>query len=180
VLLCAAAHTPTDMAAVLFCARCGVYRMVRASREGTLGLGYDDHGRLTPPMHTPVLVPTLRRSLVALLKAPLGLWLVPHPPEWCHAGRDSLGHARECSLGRDGASLGARGRLGWKQAKLVAKDDDPHHTERLVPIRCVCKQLKVHEAMVFADGLHLYFLSKVGYGWMPQGTQREVMTPGDQ
>jgi hypothetical protein len=70
LLLCAAGRTPTEIAAVLFCSRSSVYRTVRASRAGTLGLEHDDQGRLVPPVRTTVLVPTLRRSLVALLKVP--------------------------------------------------------------------------------------------------------------
>jgi hypothetical protein len=70
VLLCAAGRTPTEIAAVLFCSRSSVYRTVRAYRAGTLGLEPDDDGRLRPPRRTTVLVPTLRRSLLALLKAP--------------------------------------------------------------------------------------------------------------
>ena len=32
--------------------------------------------------------------------------------------------------------------------------------------------------MVFADELDIHLLPKVGYAWMPQGSQLEVMTPG--
>jgi putative transposase len=32
--------------------------------------------------------------------------------------------------------------------------------------------------MVFADELDIHLLPKAGYAWMPQGTQLEVMTPG--
>jgi putative transposase len=70
VLLCAAGRHPTDIAAVLFCSRSSGYRAVRAYRAGTLGLEPDNDGQLRPPSRTSVLVPTLRRSLVALLKAP--------------------------------------------------------------------------------------------------------------
>ena len=70
LLLYAAGRTPTDIAAVLFCSRSSVYRTVRAYRAGTLGLKPDADGRLCPPGRTTVLVPTLRRSLLALLKAP--------------------------------------------------------------------------------------------------------------
>jgi hypothetical protein len=65
LLLCAAGHTPTDIAAVLCCSRSSVYRTVRAYRAGTLGLEPDEDGRLCPPVRTTVLVPTLRRSLLA-------------------------------------------------------------------------------------------------------------------
>ena len=68
--LCAARRTPTDIAAVLFCSRSSVYRTVRAYREGTLGWEHDGRGRLVPPLRTTVLLPTLRRSLRALLNAP--------------------------------------------------------------------------------------------------------------
>ena len=55
---------------VLFCSRSSVYRTVRAYREATLGLEHDAHGRLLPPARTTVLLPTLRRSRLAMLKAP--------------------------------------------------------------------------------------------------------------
>lgn len=77
VLLCAAGRNPTDIAAVLFCSRSSVYRTVRAYRAGTLGLEHDDQGQLLPPGRTTVLLPTLRRSLLALLKAP------PRAYGWC-------------------------------------------------------------------------------------------------
>ena len=57
LLLCAARHTPTEIAAVLFCSRSSVYRTVRAYRAGTLGLEHDDQGWLPPPVRTTVLVP---------------------------------------------------------------------------------------------------------------------------
>jgi putative transposase len=66
----------------------------------------------------------------------------------------------------------------WKRAKLVAKDDDPHRIERLARIRYVFEQLKLGEAMLFADELDIHLLPKVGCAWMPAGTQLEVMTPG--
>jgi hypothetical protein len=70
LLLCATGHNPTDIAAVLFCSRSSVYRTVRAYRAGALGWQYDAQGRLVPPVRTAVLLPTLRRSLLALLKVP--------------------------------------------------------------------------------------------------------------
>src|SRR2546425_4771068 len=70
VLLCAAGRTPTTIAAVLFCSRSSVYRTVQAYRTGKLSWEHDVQGRLLPPVRTTVLLPTLRRSLLALLKAP--------------------------------------------------------------------------------------------------------------
>src|SRR5262245_60007433 len=77
LLLYAAGRSPTDIATVLFCSRSSVYRTVRAYQTGLLGLEYDARGRLMPPTRTTVLVPTLRRSLLALLKAP------PRAYGWC-------------------------------------------------------------------------------------------------
>jgi hypothetical protein len=68
--LCATGHNPTAMAAVLFCSRSSVSRTVRASRAGALGWEPDAQGRLVPPVRTLVLLPTLRRSRLALLKRP--------------------------------------------------------------------------------------------------------------
>ena len=70
LLWCAAGRTPTDIAAVLFCSRSSVYRPVRAYRAGSLAWEYDDDGQLGPPVRRTMLFATLRRSLVALLKAP--------------------------------------------------------------------------------------------------------------
>jgi hypothetical protein len=56
VLVCARGCSPTEVAAVLFCSRSSVYRVMRAYRAGTLGMGYDAQGRLTPPVRTTVKV----------------------------------------------------------------------------------------------------------------------------
>ena len=60
----------------------------------------------------------------------------------------------------------------------MAKDDDPHRVERLARIRFVYERLLPREVMVFADELEIHLLPKVGYAWMPKGTQVEVMMPG--
>ena len=49
LLLCAAGRRPTDIAAFLFCSRSSVYRIVRAYRQGTLGLSCDAQGQLHSP-----------------------------------------------------------------------------------------------------------------------------------
>ena len=72
LLLCAAGPTPTDIATALFCSRSSVYRTVHAYRKGTLGWEHDAQGQLLPPLRTTVLLPTLRRSLVACSKLPHG------------------------------------------------------------------------------------------------------------
>jgi hypothetical protein len=72
VLLCAAGHIPTEIAQALFCWRSSGYRTVRAYRNGALGWAQDSQGRLLPPLRTTVRLSTLRRSLMALRKAPHG------------------------------------------------------------------------------------------------------------
>src|SRR5918997_7121375 len=52
LLLCAAGRNPTEIAAFLFCSRSSVYRIVRAYREGALGLRVEPDGRLCMPVHT--------------------------------------------------------------------------------------------------------------------------------
>jgi hypothetical protein len=69
LLLCAMGRHPTEIAAVLFCSCASMYWTVRAYQAGILGLEPDKDGRLSPPRRTTVLVPTVRRSLVALLGA---------------------------------------------------------------------------------------------------------------
>ena len=179
LLLCAAGRTPTDIAAALFCSRSSVYRTVRAYRQGTLGWDHDAQGRLIPLLCTTVLLPTLRRSLVALLKA------TPRAYGWCRTRWScaTLAVTLQAKRGVVGSAETLRRwlhELGWvgKRAKLVAKDDDPHRVERLARIRYRFEQLKRGEAMVFADELDSQWLPKVGCAWMPKGTQVEVMTPG--
>jgi putative transposase len=179
LLLCAVGRHPTEIAAVLFCSRSSVYRTVRAYQEGTLGWEHDDEGRLVPPRRTTVLVPTLRRSLLALLKAP------PQAYGWCRT-RWSCATLALTLQSKRGLMVSAETMRRWlheldwvwKRAKLVAKDDDPQRVGRLARIRWVFEQLKDNEAMVFADELDIHLLPKVGYAWTPKGTQLAVMTPG--
>jgi putative transposase len=179
LLLCAAGCNPTAIAAVLFCSRSSVYRTVRAYREHTFSLEHDDYGRLLPPVRTTVLLPTLRRSLLTLLKAS------PRAYGWCRTRWSCATLALTLQTKR-GITVSAETmrrwlhELGWvwKRAKLVAKDDDPQRVDRLARIRWVFEQLKLYEAIVFADELDIHLLPKVGYAWMPQGTQLAVMTPG--
>jgi transposase len=179
LLLCALGRHPTEIAAVLFCSRSSVYRTVRAYREGTLGLEYDAQGRLAPPVRTTLWLPTLRRSLLALLKA------APRAHGWCRT-RWSCATLALTLEAKRGIKVSAETMrrwvhaVGWvwKRAKLVAKDDDPHRVERLARIRFIYEQLRLCEALVFADELDIHLLPKVGYAWTPRGTQVEVMTPG--
>jgi hypothetical protein len=64
ILLCAAGYTPTQIAAVMFCSRSSVYRAVNAYRAGALATLPDADSA----HRTSSLTPSLRRSLLALLK----------------------------------------------------------------------------------------------------------------
>jgi putative transposase len=179
LLLCTAGRTPTAIAAVLFCSRSSGYRTVRAYREGTLGCEHDAYGRLVPPVRTTVLLPTLRRSLMALLKVP------PRAHGWCRTRWScaTLALTRQAKRGLTVSAETIRRWLHeigwvWKRATLVARDDDPQRVDRLARIRYVFEPLKRCEAMLFADELDIHLLPKVGCAWMPKGTQLEVMTPG--
>jgi transposase len=179
LLLWAAGRRPTAMAAVRLCSRSRVYRAVRASRKGTVGLEHDDHGQLAPPVRTTGRLPTLRRSLVALLNA------TPQASGWCRTRWSCTTLALTLQAKR-GVPVSAETRrrwlheIGWvwKRAKLVAKEDDPQRVNRLARIRGVFEQLKRGEAMVVADALDSHLLPKVGCAGMPNGTQLAVMTSG--
>jgi putative transposase len=177
--LCAAGRPPTAIAALLCGSRSRVSRTVRAYRAGTLGLEHDDQGQLAPPVRTTGLVPTRRRSLLALLKA------APRAYGWCRTrwSRATLAATLHATRGiRVSAETMRRWvhEVGWvwKRAKLVAKDDDPHRVDRLARIRWVYAHLPRWEALVFADELEIHLLPTVGGAWLPKGTHVEVMTPG--
>ena len=179
LLLYAAGRTPTEIAACLFCSRSSVYRTVRAYRTGTLGFTFDEEGHLLPPVRTTVLTPALQRSLLALLKA------APRAYGWCRT-RWSCATLALALQSQRGLTVSAETmrrwlhEIGWvwKRPKLVAKDNDPHRIARLARIRYRFEQLKLCEAMVFADELDIHLLPKVGAAWMPKGIQMAVMTPG--
>jgi putative transposase len=179
LLWCAAGHTPTESAAVLFCSRSSVYRTARAYRAGALGWEQDDQERLVPPGWTTVLLPMLRRSLLALLKMspPASGW---GRTRWSCATLALTLQAKRAIIVSAETVRRWLHEVGWvgKRAKRVAKDHDPHRVERLARIQWVLEQLKVGEALGFADELDLHLLPKVGCAWMPKGTQLEVMTPG--
>jgi hypothetical protein len=163
LLGCAAGRTPTDIAAVLCCSRSSVYRPVRAYQKGTLGWGHDDDGPLVPPVHSTVRLPTLRRSLVALLKAP------PRAYGWCRTRWSGATLALTWQAKRGLTVSAATMRRWvhavdwvWKRPQLVAKDHDPRRVERLARIRVTCEPLQRDEAMVLADALDLHLWPTVG------------------
>src|SRR5215467_10224742 len=179
LLLCAVGRTPTEIAAFLFCSRSSVYRIVRASRTGSLGIRVDQEGRLSIAVQTTVLMPWLTRSLGALLQA------APRAYGWCRT-RWSCATLAATLQAKHGIEVSAetvrrwRHELGgvWKRAKLVAKDDAPQRLDRLARIRFQDEHLPACALMVCADERDIHLLPKVGAAWMPQGTPVEVMTPG--
>ena len=179
LLLCAAGHNPTSIAACLFCSRSSVYRIVRLYRVGKLGFTVATDGPLAAPVRTTFLLPWLKRSLEALLKVP------PRTYGWCRTRWScaTLAAQLRTKHGLEVAAWTVRRwlhELGWvwKRAKLVAKDDDPERAERLARIRLHAEPWQTHEVRVCADALAIHLLPKVGAAWIPKGSQEEVMTPG--
>jgi transposase len=178
LLLGAAGRTPTEIAAVLFCSRSSVYRVVRAYRAGTLMVD-EPSAEDTNRARLKVLTPSLQRSVLAILKT------VPRACGWCRTRWSCATLALEVQA-RRGMQVAAETRrrwlheLGWvwKRAKLAAKDDDPQRIEKWARIRYVFERLPAKAALFFADELDISLLPKVGYQWMPKAEQVEVPTPG--
>jgi transposase len=132
ILLCAAGFTPTQIAAVLFCSRSSVYRAVKAYRAGALaGLADADQSHRAGS-----LTPSLRRSLLALLKR------APAAYGWCRTRWSCATLSAQMQVQRGVAVSAATMRrwlhsMGWvwKRAKLIARDDDPQRTLKLARIR---------------------------------------------
>ena len=179
LLLRAAGRTPTEIAAFLFCSRSSVYRIAAAYRSHSLGFDFADEGSLQPPARTTCLSPSVKRSLLAVLKA------APQAFGWCRTRWSCASLAAQLKVNR-GVEVSADTmrrwlhELGWvwKRAKLIAKDDDPQRAEKLARIRWIFERLGADQLLLFADELDIHLLSKVGYAWMEKGTQLEVMTPG--
>jgi putative transposase len=180
LLLCAAQRSPTEIAAVLFCSRSTVYRVVAAYRAGQWDdLTEEDGAELAASRRARRLSPTLRRSVLAILRC------APRACGWCRTRWSCATVALELFVQRRITVSGETVRrwlheLGWewKRAKLRAKDDDPERVEKLARIRLAFEQLRAGVALFFADELDINLLPKVGYQWMPKGEQVKVLTPG--
>ena len=181
LLLCAAQRTPTEIAAVLWCSRSTVYRVVKAYRAGQVA-GLAEEGAANQergPRRRTVLSPALKRSMLAILQA------VPRGCGWCRTRWSCATIALELQARRGLAVSGETVRRWlheldwvWKRAKLIAKDDDPQRVEKLARIRLAFEQRRASAALFFADELDISLLPKVGSQWMPKGAQVEVLTPG--
>ena len=174
LLLCAAGRTPTEIATVLFCSRSSVYRIVNAYHAHRL-----DELFGTPPAKAAWLSPSLRRSLVALLRK------APAVYGGCRTRWRCATLAAHLQLQRGSAASASTLRrwlhaLGWvwKRAQLVARDDDPQRVEKLARIRHTLETLGKRAVVLFADELDIHLLPKIGYQWMPKGEAVKIVTPG--
>src|SRR5688500_17984389 len=79
LLPCAAGRTPPRFAAFLFGSRSAVGRIVTAYLSQSLAFDVADEGGLVSPVRPTCLLPWVKRSLLALLKAS------PHTCGWCRA-----------------------------------------------------------------------------------------------
>ena len=166
LLLCAAGHTPTDIAVFLLCSRSSVYRIVRLYRAGHLGFAVDPEGQLAAPVRTSTLLPWVQQGLATLLTT------LPQVYGWCRTrwSGATLAMALQAHYGVVVSTWTVRRWLHdlgwvWKRAKVVAKDDDPQRVERLAQIRWHAAQLPADEVLVFADELDIHLLPKVGAAW---------------
>jgi transposase len=180
LLLCAAQRSPTEIAAVLFCSRTTVYRVVRAYRAGQWEeFSAEAASEEAAPQRQTRLSPMRRRSGRGILKS------APRRCGWCRTRGSCATIALELFVRRRIAVCGETVRrwlqeLGWewKRAKLRAKDDDPQRVEKLAQIRLAFEQLRAGVAVFFAAEWDIPRLPKVGSQWMPKGEQGEVRTPG--
>ena len=173
LLLLTLHHSPSEIAAVLLCARSTVYAVAQDWQKGRR---WPEPVRASGP---PCLTPSLRRSLLALLQK------TPAAYGWCRTRWSCATLALQLQAQR-GISRSAETMRRclhaldwvWKRAKLAAKDNDPERAAKLARIRRVFERLGPREALLFSDELDLHLLPKVGAQWMPRAAQVEVMTPG--
>jgi len=173
LLLCAEGRTPSEIASSLFCSRSSVYRVVAAYKRGERWAA-DAADREMPRRLT-----SLKRSLLSIIKR------VPASCGWCRTRWSCQTLALELQA-RRGVSVSREtirrwlpdvGYV-WKRARHIARDDDPQRVAKLARIRRIIEGLLPSDALFFADELDIHLLAKIGYEWMPKGTQTEIMTPG--
>jgi transposase len=175
LLLCALERTPTEIADFLFCSRSSVYRAVEAYHRGELTACWSE-GSQAPEIRR---LPAWQRSLLALVKK------APSAFGWCRTRWSCATLALQLTMER-GYTLAretVRRALhqldyAWKRARPSARDDDPQRVGKLAWIRYLIETLTAGTALFFADELDIHLLSKIGYEWLPKGTQKEVWTPG--
>jgi transposase len=179
LLLGAVGRTPTAIAACLLGSRSSVYRIVRASRAGRLGIPRDEDGQRSIAVPSTLLMPWLTRSLGAMLKK------VPRASGWGRtrwscatlAATLQVKHGLEVSAATVRRWLHERGWV-WKRATLVAQDDAPQWLERWARRRLQPEHVRAHAVMVCADARASHLLPQVGAARRRPGRQDASMTPG--
>src|SRR5262249_3041490 len=160
----------TASAAVLFCSRSTVYRVLQAYRAGRWE-GLAEAEGITPhsPRRGALLSPAVKRSVLGILHS------APRLCGWCRTRGSCATVALELFVRRRIAVSGETVRRGlhelgweWKRAKGVAKDNDPRRVEKLARIRLAFEELRVGVALFFADELDINLRPKVGAQWMPK------------
>lgn len=178
LLLCAAGHSPTEIASFLFCSRSSVYRTVAAYRQGKFASCWTNSEQADGAAPASKLH-SWQRSLVALLERS------PQAFGWCRTRWScatlslqlSAQRGYTCSRETIRRTLHHLG-YAWKRARHAARDDDPARVSKLARIRHLAETLPRNAALFFADELDIHLLPKLGYEWMLRGTQKEVETPG--
>jgi transposase len=178
VLLSAAGKRPSAIADFLFCSRTSVYRIVAAYRSGQRGLRLASQA-VAGTLEVRAGLARLPRTLLSLVRQ------APRAYGWCRTRWSCQTLALELKV-RTGLTISRETvrrwlhQLGyaWKRARHTARDDDPERASKLARIRHLIEQLRLGQSLYFADELDIPLLPKLGYQWMPKGTQLEVMTPG--
>lgn len=172
LLLLTVGKNPTEIADFLFCSRSSVYRTVKAYRAGELDWQREDQGA-SPRLSR------WQRKLRSLIK------LSPRAFGWCRVRWSCLTLAitlavlTQVKVSRETVRLELKAaNYVWKRAKLKGRDDDPERARRLARIRLLIENQRPDELILFSDELDIDLLPKVGYQWMPKGTQLEIRTPG--
>jgi transposase len=174
LLLCAQGRTPSEIATCLFCSRSSIYRIVAAYQRGERWLVDAPSEGATARRFC-----SLKRSLLSIVRrAPVAFG-------WCRTRWSCAALALELKARRGTSIRGETVRRWlhelsyvWKRARHVARDDDAQRVAKLARIRSLFEGLLPTEALFFADELDIHLLAKLGYEWMPKGTQVQVMTPG--
>ncbi len=179
LLLCAKGRTPSEIASFLFCSRSSVYRTVAAYQSGQLDLGNPTAAQVEESSGANKPLSSLHRSLLAILKC------APRTFGWCRTRWSCATMTAELKARRGLTVSPEKVRrwlheVGyvWKRARHVAQDCDPERISKLARIRHIIEHLRPAEVLFFIDELDIHLLAKIGYEWMRQGTQTEVMTPG--
>lgn len=175
LLLCAAGHGPSEISEFLFCSRTSVYRTVAAYHRGEW-TGGESQPTSGPE---PGRLLSWHRSLLALVKK------APAVFGWCRTRWSCATLALQLKAQRGYRVSGetvrrALHQLGyaWKRARPKARDNDPERVSKLAQIRHLIETLPARTALFFVDELDIHLLAKIGYEWMPKGTQKEIWTPG--